>query len=145
MNAPEGVFILFSAGPGQAALDQLREGDPDPTSVFTRTFIPILEKPDLTLVSIAKETQIAVRKLAGSIGYDQFPDYSDRVMGNFVLYPSPRQPEPASKVPSSSEAASPSGPDESQPGEDQSEPAFGSWAAIAYEYYTLSPGTIFGF
>jgi len=127
-EAPEGVFIFFSAGAGQIALDRLNDADSEPTSVFTRAFTPILTTPCLTLVSIAKQTQSAVRDLARGIGYDQFPDYSDRVVGDVTLNCGDATPAPAPPTP------------------DPPEPlGSGSWAAIAYQNYVVSPGTIFGF
>jgi len=66
MTAPEGVFILYSAGVGQAALDRLSDNDPNPNSVFTRTFIEVLSKPDLSIQSMAKTTQQEVRRLAAT-------------------------------------------------------------------------------
>src|SRR6516225_64312 len=35
----EGVFVVFSAGAKQTALDRLSQSDPDPNSVFTRNFM----------------------------------------------------------------------------------------------------------
>jgi len=34
MTAPEGVFVLYSAGVGQTALDRLSDDDPNPSSVL---------------------------------------------------------------------------------------------------------------
>src|SRR6185312_14508329 len=39
IDAPEGVFVLMSAGTKQAALDRLSDSDANPNSVFTRTFL----------------------------------------------------------------------------------------------------------
>jgi hypothetical protein len=130
-EAPEGVFIFFSAGQGQAALDRLNDADNESTSVFTRVFTSILNIPDLTLVSIAKQTQSAVRDLARSVGYDQFPDYSDRVIGDVVLKPSDATPIPDSPPPESAEP--------------ELLPSSKTWTAIAYQNYVVSPGTVFGF
>jgi hypothetical protein len=130
-EAPEGVFIFFSAGPGQAALDGLNDTDNESTSVFTRVFTSILNTPDLTLVSIAKQTQSAVRDLARSVGHDQFPDYSDRVIGDVVLKPSDAAPIPDSPPP--------------EPAEPELVPSSETWVAIAYQNYVVSPGTVFGF
>lgn len=133
MDPPSGVFVMFSAGPGELAADRLSNDDPAPTSVFTRVFIPNLETPGLTLVQIAKRTQIDVSELAATIGHQQFPDYSDRVRGDIVLNPASidlpvfeGEPPPA---PPNPEVGSPDG----------------RWSAMAYENYTISPGTNFGF
>ena len=44
-ETPQGVFLLFSAGFGEEALDRLPGKDPDPNSVFTRTLVPLLDRP----------------------------------------------------------------------------------------------------
>ena len=85
IDAPEGVFVLMSAGAKQAALDRLSDSDANPNSVFTRTFLAEMQKPNRTLVEIAKRTQVQVKKLAASIGYQQTPAYYDQVIGDVVL------------------------------------------------------------
>ncbi|MFN8830611.1 MAG: caspase domain-containing protein [Labrys sp. (in: a-proteobacteria)] len=85
VEAPEGVFVLMSAGAKQMALDRLSDEDADPNSVFTRTFLKELEKPDQTLVQIAKRTQVKVKALAAKIGHEQTPAYYDQVIGDVVL------------------------------------------------------------
>jgi uncharacterized caspase-like protein len=57
VDAPEGVFVLMSAGTKQEALDRLSDADNNPDSVFTRTFLGELKKPGQTLVQIAKRTR----------------------------------------------------------------------------------------
>src|SRR6185437_10447920 len=56
MRAPEGVFVLYSAGFGQTALDRLSEKDDSENSVFTRIFASLLERSGITLQEIAKIT-----------------------------------------------------------------------------------------
>jgi hypothetical protein len=85
VDAPEGVFVLMSAGAKQEALDRLSDADANPNSVFTRTFLSELSKPGQTLVQIAKKTQVEVKTLARSIGHDQTPAYYDQVIGDIVL------------------------------------------------------------
>ncbi len=85
MQAPEGVFVLYSAGFGQTALDRLSEDDTNPNSVFTRTFLKLLEQPGLSLQELAKITQGEVRKLAASINHVQMPAYYDQVDGTLTL------------------------------------------------------------
>jgi poly(3-hydroxybutyrate) depolymerase/tetratricopeptide (TPR) repeat protein len=87
MPAPEGVFVLYSAGFGQTALDRLSDNDKDPNSVFTRTFVKLLERPGLSLQELAKITQGEVRKLAASINHVQMPAYYDQVDGTLTLTP----------------------------------------------------------
>ncbi|MDQ0391247.1 caspase family protein [Labrys monachus] len=85
IDAPEGVFVLMSAGAKQEALDRLSDQDADPNSVFTRSFLGELARPGRTLVEIAKKTQVDVRALAASVGYEQTPAYYDQVIGDVVL------------------------------------------------------------
>jgi poly(3-hydroxybutyrate) depolymerase/tetratricopeptide (TPR) repeat protein len=87
MPAPEGVFVLYSAGFGQTALDRLSDDDKNPNSVFTRTFVKLLERPGLSLQELAKITQSEVRKLAASINHVQMPAYYDQVDGTLTLMP----------------------------------------------------------
>jgi hypothetical protein len=85
MTPAEGVFIMFSAGAKQTALDRLSTADRASNSVFTRNLIRRLAEPDLTLVQIAKRLQVEVRQLAASVGGDQTPAYYDQVVGEIVL------------------------------------------------------------
>lgn len=85
VDAPEGVFVLMSAGAKQEALDRLSRSDGDKNSVFTRVFLRELAKPGQTLVQIAKATQVGVRALAATVGFDQTPAYYDEVIGDIVL------------------------------------------------------------
>jgi poly(3-hydroxybutyrate) depolymerase/tetratricopeptide (TPR) repeat protein len=85
MPAPEGVFVLYSAGFGQTALDRLSDDDKNPNSVFTRTFVRLLERPGLSLQELAKITQGEVRKLAASVNHVQMPAYYDQVDGSLTL------------------------------------------------------------
>lgn len=85
MDAAGGVFILFSAGSKQTALDRLSDADPNPTSIFVRSFLPLLERPDLSLIDMAKETQEHVKALAQSVGHEQVPAYYDGIVGRVTL------------------------------------------------------------
>lgn len=81
MDASGGVFILFSAGAKQQALDRLSTSDPVGTSIFARTFLPLLADSRMTLIDLAKETQERVRTMARSVGHEQLPAYYDGVVG----------------------------------------------------------------
>ena len=85
VDAPEGVFVLMSAGAKQEAIDRLSDNDGEKNSVFTRTFLVEMAKPGKTLVQIAKATQIEVKALAATVGYEQTPAYYDEVVGDVVL------------------------------------------------------------
>lgn len=87
MAPAEGVFVLFSAGIGQSALDSLGNNDPNPNSVFTRIFLEELDRPNASIVDIAKATQVSVRDLAANVGYTQTPAYYDQIIGTVLLNP----------------------------------------------------------
>lgn len=102
MTPAEGVFVLFSAGLGQTALDRLSDGDSHPNSVFTRTFIHQLDRPGLTVLDIAKTTQTEVRKLALTVDHRQQPAFYDQIDGVLVLNPAggvATSPAPAPAAP----------------------------------------------
>jgi len=85
LNPVEGTFVIYSAGVNQTALDKLSNADQSPTSVFTRVLAPLLQGPNLSLIEIAKRTQVKVRDLARSVGHEQTPAYYDQVVGNVGL------------------------------------------------------------
>lgn len=87
IEPPSGVFVLYSAGLGQTALDRLNDDDPNPNSVFTRELLPILKTPGLTHVGIAKRVQSAVIEEASLVGHRQEPAYYDQIKGEIVLLP----------------------------------------------------------
>lgn len=80
---PQGTFIIYSAGAGEAALDRLTDADPEPNSVFTRTFVPLLAPGGLNLPELARETRRRVHDLVASAGQSQTPAYYDEVLGDF--------------------------------------------------------------
>lgn len=84
-RTPEGVFVLYSAGIGQSALDRLSDADSNPNSVFTRIFVQLLGQPKLSLQEIAKATQTEVKKLATSVKHTQMPAYYDQIDGALAL------------------------------------------------------------
>jgi Caspase domain/YARHG domain len=104
-QASNGVFVIYSAGIGETALDRLADNDTNPNSVFTRSFLPLLEDPSKSLVEVAKATRLKVKSLAGGIGHQQSPAYYDEIDGDLVLAradgaasprpaPSPAPPSP---------------------------------------------------
>lgn len=84
-QTPGGVFVIYSAGVGEVALDRLSDNDADPNSVFTRSFLPLLTDPSQSLVSVAKETRLRVKSLASTIGMTQSPAYYDEIDGDLYL------------------------------------------------------------
>jgi hypothetical protein len=84
-QTPGGVFVIYSAGVGETALDRLSDNDADPNSVFTRSFLPLLSDPSQSLVTVAKETRLRVKSLAATIGATQSPAYYDEIDGDVFL------------------------------------------------------------
>ncbi len=84
IDPPRGTFVVFSAAPGQVALDRLSDSDANPNSVFTRVFVPLVAE-GLTLQDAIKETQREVVALAGTVGHDQQPAYVDEMLGDACL------------------------------------------------------------
>lgn len=82
---PGGVFMIYSAGVGEVALDRLSDNDTNPNSVFTRSFLPLLRKPENSLIVVAKQTRAEVKSLASSIGQTQSPAYYDEIDGEIFL------------------------------------------------------------
>jgi hypothetical protein len=121
-EAPEGVFVLMSAGFNQQALDSLNEPgkpatDKSPNSVFTRVLLEELARPGLTHIVLAKAVQTRVRDLARSVNHAQVPAFYDQIIGDVVLRPDGApaqsaavikpQPVPASPPPVAAPAALP--------------------------------------
>ncbi|MGE3987085.1 caspase family protein [Pseudorhodoplanes sp.] len=109
----EGVFTIYSAGFGQAALDRLDDNDRSPNSVFTRALLPALARTDTHLADIVIDMREQVAKLAATIGHQQYPAYYDQTRGGRVYLaarppaggaesgariPGPVQPQPAAPV-----------------------------------------------
>lgn len=84
-RVPGGVFMIYSAGVGESALDRLSDNDTNSNSVFTRSFLPLLQNPENSLIAVAKQTRAEVKSLASSIGQTQSPAYYDEIDGEIFL------------------------------------------------------------
>ena len=93
--APEGTFVMFSAGAGQLALDRLSDADTDANSVFTRALLPRLRQPGLELRDLVSDLRVEVRDLARTQNHAQFPAYYDELLGSFYFNPARSAPEEA--------------------------------------------------
>ncbi|MGE0289119.1 MAG: caspase family protein [Bradyrhizobium sp.] len=110
-RVPGGVFMIYSAGVGEVALDRLSDSDADPNSVFTRSFLPLLANPDNSLVAVAKQTRSKVKSLASTIGQTQSPAYYDEIDGDiFLAKDSPSTPPPSTQPPPPQVATLPPAP-----------------------------------
>jgi formylglycine-generating enzyme required for sulfatase activity len=81
IDPPEGTFIMYSAGAHQTALDRLAETDKATTSVYTRTLVPLLKMPGLSLLDMADRLGEQVRDLAATISHRQTPAFYSGVIG----------------------------------------------------------------
>lgn len=98
-TAPEGTFIMYSAGDGQTALDRLSDDDPDPNSVFTRSLLRYIDQPGLPVHEMARLVRSDVRELAATVGHPQFPAIYDQFDGAFSVMPAVAEtPEPVEPV-----------------------------------------------
>ncbi len=104
---PGGMFVMYSADAGQSALDRLNDSDPDPNSVFTRSLLPLMKRPGLDLVELARQTRREVNRLAGTVGHQQTPAYYDSILGGFEFAVGAPAPNP----PTAEAAASPTASD----------------------------------
>ncbi|MCA1388093.1 caspase family protein [Bradyrhizobium sp. IC3123] len=88
-----GIFTLYSAGIGQTALDQLGSNDTAHNSVFTRTFVEQLKRPELHLGDLAVEVRERVAALAltatdaggQAAPHEQTPAYYDQTLGGRIF------------------------------------------------------------
>ncbi|AOF88471.1 caspase family protein [Sinorhizobium sp. RAC02] len=91
---PTGTFVLMSAGAGQEALDRLGDNDANPNSIFTRTLLPLLQRPGMSHIALAKAVQSEVEATAKTVGRKQQPAFYDQITGEIVLLPGGSQATP---------------------------------------------------
>ena len=83
---PEGMFIMYSAGAGETALDRLPGNDAaTQNSVYTRRLIPLLTEPGLSLPEMARQLRSDVYQLAQTAQHVQRPAYYDGLIGRYCL------------------------------------------------------------
>ena len=80
-----GQMIVFSAGAGQQALDNLGPTDTERNSVFTRAFLKEALKQELTVDQVIRNVRREVVEQAKSIGHDQVPAIYDQLVGDYHL------------------------------------------------------------
>ena len=118
---PEGMFTLYSAREGQAAIDHLSGADTDVNSVFTRVFLKELKSPGVNLSELGDRVRDEVAALARADGQDQVPAVYNDLLGSRAVFlagpatnvqAAPTSPAPA--APSISVALTPSAPTPAQ-------------------------------
>src|SRR5262245_32481175 len=78
---------MYSAGYGEKALDRLSTADRERNSPYTRTLLPILKTPGLSLQQVAIRVRAEVAGLTqrAEPPHEQTPTYYDQLVGDFVL------------------------------------------------------------
>jgi hypothetical protein len=92
VTAATGQMILYSAGAGQEALDNLGPADRNPNGVFTRVLIGELRDPGVPAEQILKRVRDQVVALAQSAHHDQVPALYDQSLGEFYFVPGKAAP-----------------------------------------------------
>jgi hypothetical protein len=87
-SSAEGQIVVFSAGANQQALDKLGQDDRHPNGVFTREFLPWIERPGVSIRDAILEVRSAVRQRARTVNHEQFPAVYDQAEGEFYFSPS---------------------------------------------------------
>ncbi len=82
-----GQMIMYSAGAGQSALDNLGPHDTSPNGLFTRVLIQEMRKPGVPAGSLLKNVQSNVVDLARGVGHEQVPALYDQSLGQFYFRP----------------------------------------------------------
>ena len=89
-----GTFIMFAAGVGEQALDNLGSNDPDPNGLFTRKFLTLLDQDGLEIHSLVLRLRAQVQEAALTVGgHSQTPGYYDQLLGEFYFRPKAMEPE----------------------------------------------------
>ncbi|MFL5298293.1 MAG: caspase domain-containing protein [Phenylobacterium sp.] len=91
IQAPGGFYIVYSAGSGELALEDLGAADKNPNGVFTRAFVKCL-KPDVSIGEAVKLARPEVTSLAASVGHPQHPATYDQTVTELTLAGDPLPP-----------------------------------------------------
>ena len=87
-TAATGQMIIFSAGAGQRALDNLGPGDKSRNGLFTRVLLKKMQEPGISVDRLVRSVRTEVVTLAKAVGHEQVPAIYDQVIGDFYF----RQP-----------------------------------------------------
>lgn len=83
--AATGQMIIYSAGSGQQALDQVKAADNDPNGLFTRVLLKEIDKPGQSVDRVLRNVRAEVVRLARSVGHEQVPALYDQSLGDFYF------------------------------------------------------------
>lgn len=107
VTAADGQAVLYSAGAGQEALDNLGPRDKDPNGVFTRVLIKEMKTPGLSFDQVIHDVRDQVVQLAKSVDHAQTPGYYSQFTGDFYFI-APGARQAASPAPPAAPAPAPS-------------------------------------
>lgn len=91
-------LTLYSASPGQQALDGLGAADRNANSPFTRVLVERLVTPGAKLFDMMRALRTEVAQLANSIGHSQVPHLSEEALDEIVLLDGTPATSPAAAV-----------------------------------------------
>jgi uncharacterized caspase-like protein len=84
-NSANGQIIIFSAGVGQTALDNLGPTDREKNGVFTRVLLDEMNKSNESIDRMIRSVRKRVVDLAKSVGHTQVPAIYDQAIGEFYF------------------------------------------------------------
>jgi hypothetical protein len=94
VEPPRGMFIMFSAGVGEQALDNLGSSDPSPNGLFTRKLLALMDHDGLEIHSLILQLRSQVQEAALTVGgHSQIPGYYDQLLGEFYFRPKSLEPD----------------------------------------------------
>jgi hypothetical protein len=88
VEPPKGSLVIYSAGVGERALDNLGEDDPSPNSLFTRTLLRQMDEEGLEVRDLVRRMRNEVREAAlRAGGHSQTPGYYNELLDSFFFPP----------------------------------------------------------
>ena len=84
-TAATGQMVLYSAGAGQQALDNLGPSDRSTNGLFTRVFLEEMKKPGVSVDRVLRNVREEVARLAKSVNHEQVPAIYDQALGDFYF------------------------------------------------------------
>jgi len=88
VDPPTGTFVIFSAGVGEQAVDNLGPNDKDLNGLFTRKLLRLMSIEGLELRTMVRQLRAEVREAALTMNrHSQVPSYYDQLLGDFFFKP----------------------------------------------------------
>jgi hypothetical protein len=88
VEPPKGSLVIYSAGVGERALDNLGEDNPSPNGLFTRTLLRQMDEEGLEVRDLVRRMRNEVREAAlRAGGHSQTPGYYDELLDSFFFRP----------------------------------------------------------